>query len=119
MEFPAFVYRCPGPHFGPPGTTYGTLDVDSQDALDAALADGWHMTLSEAAEAFLRGPYPVSEAVATDQDDDTPPTRDEMLEQAKRIGLKVDRRWNDETLLEKINAAMAAKPAEPATDDPI
>ena len=36
------------------------------------------------------------------------PTRDEMLEQAAKIGLKVDKRWSDETLLNHINQAMEA-----------
>jgi len=105
MDFPTFVYRCPGPHFGPPGTTYGTLDVAGEDALQEALADGWHVSLLEAAEAFLRKPEPVLKA-EPEQAEDAPPTRDEMLEQAKRIGLKVDRRWNDETLLSAIVAKM-------------
>ena len=34
------------------------------------------------------------------------PTRDEMLEQADKIGLKVDKRWSTATLLNKINEAM-------------
>jgi hypothetical protein len=37
------------------------------------------------------------------------PTRDEMLEQAAKIGLKVDKRWSDETLLNRINQAMEAE----------
>lgn len=36
------------------------------------------------------------------------PTRDEMLEQADKIGLKVDKRWSDETLLSRINQGMEA-----------
>jgi hypothetical protein len=40
-----------------------------------------------------------------------------MLEQAAKLNLRVDRRWSDETLLAKINAAMAAEPA--ADEDPI
>ena len=103
MEFPTFLYRCPGSHFGPPGTTYGTLDVAGEDELQAALADGWHTSLAEACEDFLRKPEPVREP---EPEADAPPTRDEMLEQAKRIGLKVDRRWNDATLLSAIVARM-------------
>ena len=34
--------------------------------------------------------------------DDSPPTRDEMLQQAETIGLKVDKRWSDATLLKHI-----------------
>lgn len=34
--------------------------------------------------------------------DDSPPTRDEMLQQAEAIGLKVDKRWSDANLLKHI-----------------
>lgn len=34
--------------------------------------------------------------------DDSPPTRAEMLQQAEVIGLKIDKRWSDATLLKNI-----------------
>jgi hypothetical protein len=34
--------------------------------------------------------------------EDTPPTREEMLQQAELMGLKVDKRWSDATLLKHI-----------------
>jgi hypothetical protein len=107
------VYRSPGPHWGPPGTTYDCKGV-SPEELTQAIAEGWR-------ESYLAalGLEPVSAPAAEVQpepSDDAPPTRAEMLQQAGLLGIKVDRRWNDETLLAKINAAMAA---EPATDDPI
>jgi hypothetical protein len=34
--------------------------------------------------------------------DDSPPTREEMLQQAESIGMKVDKRWSDATLLKHI-----------------
>lgn len=34
--------------------------------------------------------------------DDSPPSRDEMLQQAETIGLKVDKRWSDANLLKHI-----------------
>jgi len=34
--------------------------------------------------------------------EDSPPTRDEMLQQAEAIGMKVDKRWSDATLLKHI-----------------
>jgi hypothetical protein len=34
--------------------------------------------------------------------EDTAPTREEMLQQAELIGLKVDKRWSDATLLKHI-----------------
>jgi hypothetical protein len=82
------------------------------------LAEGWFATLSEAAESFLN-PTPVVEAVVGEivaPDDSAPATREEMLAQAQLLGLRVDKRWSDETLLAKIDAAMAAAPA---ADDPI
>jgi hypothetical protein len=35
-------------------------------------------------------------------EDDSPVTREEMLQQAEAIGLKVDKRWSDATLLKHI-----------------
>jgi hypothetical protein len=34
--------------------------------------------------------------------DDNPPTREEMLQQAEMLGIKVDKRWSDATLLKHI-----------------
>jgi hypothetical protein len=34
-----------------------------------------------------------------------PPTREEMLQQAEAIGLKIDKRWSDATLLKHIEEA--------------
>jgi hypothetical protein len=34
--------------------------------------------------------------------EDSPPTREEMLQQAEVIGMKVDKRWSDATLLKHI-----------------
>jgi hypothetical protein len=107
------VYRSPGPHWGPPGKTYDCKGVDLEE-LAQAVADGWH-------ESFVAalGLEPVDAPaveVQPEPTDDAPPTRAEMMQQAELLGLKVDRRWSDETLLAKINAAMAA---EPAADDPI
>lgn len=120
VSFPTIVYRCPGPHWGPPGTTYQSVGVDNVEQFEAKLADGWYETLVEAAAAFLNppappAPEPVAEPVVGEVvEDNAPPTREEMLAQAALLGLKVDKRWSDETLLAKVNAAVA-----PAADDPI
>jgi hypothetical protein len=34
--------------------------------------------------------------------EDSPPSREEMLQQAEAIGMKVDKRWSDATLLKNI-----------------
>lgn len=93
------VYRSPGPHFGPPGKKYDCKGVEPE-ALADALAEGWHTDFLVAVGLAEAAP----EAVA----DEAPPTRDEMLEQADKLGIKVDQRWSDKTLMDKINAALAA-----------
>lgn len=45
-------------------------------------------------------------AAAVVPDDNAPPTRDEMVDQATLLGIQVDKRWSDKTLLAKIEAAM-------------
>lgn len=98
------VYRCPGKHLLTNGVTFDTLGILIED-LAKHLEDGWHETIPQAIEAFLNEPVPVAEPVP---DDNAPPTRDEMLAKAQLLGLRVDKRWSDETLLEKISAALAA-----------
>ena len=46
--------------------------------------------------------HTVIEVVEEAPKDNSPPTRDEMLQQAEAIGLKVDKRWSDATLLKNI-----------------
>jgi hypothetical protein len=99
------VYRAPGPHFGPPHTTYDCKGVTEED-LQAALDEGWHLQFLDAlAAAYDIG---VVESDDIEQGDDAPPTRDEMEQQAEQIGLKVDKRWSDQTLSRKIQDAMQA-----------
>jgi hypothetical protein len=105
-------------------TTFSILGCDTMEQVEAALADGWHLNVWTACDQAGPWDEEVVEAevveVAPEPEpapaDDAPPTRAEMMQQAELLGLKVDRRWSDETLLAKINAAMAA---EPAADDPI
>ncbi|MFN8996273.1 MAG: hypothetical protein ACK5X3_21760 [Pseudomonadota bacterium] len=139
------VYRCPGRHLITNGVTFDTLGIEIAD-FDKALSEGWHETVPAAIEAFTapaasqssekRTAVPVAEkpsfrdrdsgdgGVAPTPDgsapnfdvDNAPPTRAEMLQQAEILGIKIDKRWSDDTLLFKIQAAM--RPG--ATDnDPI
>ena len=118
-DFPTIVYRCPGPNWGPPGTTYNSIGVADQSAFDKALGEGYFATLPEAAEAYLTpAPVRVVAAVPIDETfpDEAPPTRDEMLTKAAEIGIAVDKRWSDKTLAAKIIEALQA--AEAAKADP-
>ena len=48
--------------------------------------------------------FEIPEVIETEDTsvEDTPPTREEMLQQAEAIGMKVDKRWSDATLLKHI-----------------
>jgi hypothetical protein len=106
-DLPTIVYRSPGPLAGPHGS-WDSLGVETQEALDAALASGWHPTLP-AAYAALHAPAPAPKPVAAPEpDDNAPPTRAEMEEKAAELGIEVDGRWSDKTLLAKITAALEA-----------
>lgn len=131
--FPTLVYRAPGSSQHSSGGRYRYRGVEDQAEYDAALADGWHATIlaavvaaGERAFAHNRKPAGLLAKARAKLDaqpapepaeipsDDAPPTREEMLTQAQLLGLKVDKRWSDETLAAKITAAMT-----PAPDDPI
>ena len=103
------VYRAPGPHFGPPHTTYDCKGVTEED-LQAALDDGWHLEFLDAIAAEYG-----SDAV-DETDWDAAPTRVELMQQAQMLGLKVDRRWSDETLLAKITATTASRTESPSNE---
>jgi hypothetical protein len=95
---PTILYRVPGAHFGPPGFTYDYLGVATQEALDAALADGWHESLADAMAPPVAAPVPADEA---------PVMRPELDQKAEELGIKVDGRWSDKRLMAEIEAKMA------------
>lgn len=53
-------------------------------------------------------PSPIGAVHVEEPIETTAPTREEMNEQAAKIGLKADKRWSDATLLKRINEAMEA-----------
>lgn len=99
-EFPALVYRCPGPHAGPHGQTYETLSVAIPEALAEAIRNGWHWSLDHAARGLVAQPESVPEPV---QD-----TRAALVDQAEKLGIDVDGRWSEKRLRNEIDAAVKA-----------
>lgn len=91
------MYRCPGPHAGPEGKTYDFKGFESEAAGSAA---GFFLTLPDAIAGKKPAPVPA---------EDAPPTRAEIEEQAKKVGVKVDGRMSDRTLLKLIDDAMKPK----------
>lgn len=113
MDFPSLVYRCPGPHWGPPGTTYEAAPVKDDTDLAAALSVGWFATLPEAVEAFL-APSPESSLdgstePASETVDEAPLTRESLEAKAREIGIKVDGRWSDKRLMTELTKALESE----------
>jgi hypothetical protein len=79
------------------------------------VAEGWCTSKADAlAPKPAQPPVPVAAAdapavdVTSDDvsDDNAPPTRDEMERKAVELGIKVDKRWSDKTLAERIDEAL-------------
>lgn len=93
MKYPTMVYRCPGPHQRK-GGTFDTRGVKSQEELEAALKDGWFETLPEAIEG---------KASLKELPPETPPTREELEQKAKELGISFAPNIKDATLAKKIS----------------
>lgn len=98
MEFPTMVYRCPGEHHAHSGATYKYRPVTGKDELDDLLKSGWSLTLVEAVDAW-KNPK-VEKQI---QEENSPPTREELESKAKELGIKFDGRTGDAKLLKLIN----------------
>lgn len=115
MDFPGLVFRCPGAHIGPGRSTYDYAGVKTQEQLDAKLAEGWFATLGEAVEAsFPKAPPVAPPVVRKAQEepipsDDEPPTRSELEEKARELGIKFDGRTPDRKLAKSIAEALGEK----------
>jgi len=144
--FPTLVYRAPGSSQHSSGGRYRYRGAEDQAEYDALLADGWHATILEAvvaagdrafvhnrkpagllakARAKLAAQAPAVEAVVGEVveqlDDNAPPTRVEMEDKARELGIKFDGRTSDARLLAKIGEALrtAAPAVAPPDDYPI
>lgn len=102
-EFPTIVYRVPGRHWGPNGTTYDYMGVNDAQAFDAALADGWHETIMGAvgADRVIEAAEALEDAI----DDVSPATRDELEQRAKALGVSFNKRTADAVLVQRIAEA--------------
>ncbi len=74
------------------------------------VAEGWCTSKADALAPKPAQPaVPVAAADAPTldvSDDDAPPTRDELEAKAAELGIKVDKRWSDKTLSERIESAL-------------
>jgi hypothetical protein len=105
-DFPRMVYQAGGTeeiH----GGRFATHIVNDEDELEAALADGWHLTTCEAKAAAEKPAAGASAAGDDGKSDDTPPTRDELKAKATELGLTFPGNVSNAKLFEMIDAALA------------
>lgn len=94
------VFKVPGTMAKNVGVSYDYLVVEAEDVA-VKVAKGWSADLVSAqAKAAAPEPEPVA-------DDNAPPTREELEEQCKKLGIKVDGRYSDRRLLSMIEEKMA------------
>ena len=98
-EFPALVYKVPGKYVRPHGT-YDFEGVNNAEELQAKLKEGWFCSLSEAIK-------PENKQEVAEEDDTTPPTRQELEEKATELGIKFDGRFSDKKIAQLIDEALA------------
>lgn len=113
MEFPRLVYKRKH------GKEFDYVLVEDQDQYDAKIGEGWFGTVPEALDA---GSDPAAPANPGDTGagaggstgvgnvpSGAAPTRAEMEEMAKRLGIKGNiSGMKDKTLMDKIDAALKA-----------
>lgn len=97
---------------------YDLRVVHTQEALDAALADGWFLdqyAAKAAHEAAALAAQPAAAEVAGDAGAaasavpaaDAPPTRAELEQKARELGVKFGGRVSDKTLAQRIADKLA------------
>lgn len=108
MDFPRLVYLSANKH---------TL-VNDQAEFDAAIKAGWYATVPECPSGAADCPPTTEEsesmnenetdADVEDPEEDIPePTREELEEKARELGIGFNGNTKDETLLKKIEEVLA------------
>ena len=95
----ALVYRWRKAH----GLEYRN---EAPHLVDKRLAEGWSANKAVAIAAKTAVPVASAAALSDDVGDDAPPTRDELERKAAELRIKVDKRWGDKTLAERIEKAL-------------
>ncbi len=98
MQNATMLYKCPGPH-DIHGGKFDHTTVDETE-IEEALADGWHLTTTDAKAAH---------EASTRPDSDAPATRDELKQKADQMGLVYAPNVPTAKLAEMIDVALAAK----------
>lgn len=100
MEFPRSLFKSPGDQWVG-GGSFAIEHVEDMAQYHAAKKAGWFDSVPEALAAWK------ASLAAPAVEDDAPPTRAEMEEMARSLGIKFDGRTTDAALLRRIEAAKA------------
>lgn len=101
MEFPTFVYKPGGPG-KLKNKRYSYRAVEDEAERQLMLKDGWMATREEACGFAAPVEQLVEEKAVEVQEepkDDAPPTREELEQMAKELGIKFDGRTSDKKLI--------------------
>jgi hypothetical protein len=106
-DFPAILYRTPGPFKKPRGGTYATRPAADKEAFDALIAKGWFASYEEAkggkvAKEIIESAESFEDAV----DEVSDATRDELEDKAKELNVSFNARTSDKKLAERIATAL-------------
>jgi hypothetical protein len=96
MTNTTMLYKAPGPH-EIHGSRFDYIIVDD-DKIEAALADGWYLTTTEAKDAH--------QAALQDAADNAPPTREELKRKADELKLQYPSNIPTERLAAMVDAAL-------------
>mgnify|MGYP003328466255 FL=1 len=114
IEYPIFLYKCPGNHVGSQGTTYNAELAETESEHKALKQNGYHVSMQDAIDAF-KGVFKPVESVEETLPSEEPVNDEKSLSElkllkieAEELGIEVDRRWGVKTLQEKINKAKGA-----------
>lgn len=99
-------YRSEAPHLVAKRVAEGWC-TSKADALAPKPADAKPPVPVAAADAPAIA-APVADDLPVAVDDDAPPTRAELEAKAAELGIKVDKRWSDKTLGERIESALTS-----------
>ena len=105
MNYPALVYKSPGGYRYPKTKkTYSVKSVADEQQLAEAIARGWFET-REQAVGIQKVEEVKAEALTSETveiKEDAAPTRAELEQKAKELGIKFDGRTSDSRLLKLI-----------------
>jgi hypothetical protein len=100
MRFPVHVYRVPGRFKKPGGGSYDYTQAVSQEHFDTLLTRGWFPSYAEAKIGKIEAPEVIDEV--------SPPTREELEDKARELGVSFNARTSDKKLAERIAEALEA-----------